>query len=329
MGFAVIEGTWHSSRTGSPGSALPELAGDDNTESGDHGGVHYNSGIPNHAFYLMCAAKRGQTYFYEIPGKIWYATLTDSRLQNTVSFIDFAVLTLDNAKVWRANYQQRLLQCWADVGVYLSSSYQQVWSSPSGIGRYDLMDNIDRVFAFDYLHNGKTDFLVVYRPGYVTIWILRNSSGTFTPVYQQGDPGLGICGYDFTSNDDQAFAFDYETSGKLDYIATYRPGKGTFWILKNSGGSFGPVFNEGAPGIGIAGYDLASPADRAFAFDFNSTGKLDHIVLYRPGEGAFWIAEREATNPTGWKGVYTIGQRANGIGNYDLSSSDDRAFAYD
>jgi hypothetical protein len=34
---------------------------------------------------------------------------------------------------------------------------------------------------------------------------------------------------------------------------------------------------------GIGGYDLKSPADRAFAFDYDSSGKLDHLALYRPG----------------------------------------------
>ncbi len=45
----------------------------------------------------------------------------------------------------------------------------------------------------------------------------------------------------------------------------------------------------GSPGTGIAGYDLAEPADRIFAFDYNGSGKLDHLVLYRPGFGTIWI----------------------------------------
>jgi hypothetical protein len=28
------------------------------------------------------------------------------------------------------------------------------------------------------------------------------------------------------------FGFDYEHTGKLDYLALYRPGTGTFWLLK-------------------------------------------------------------------------------------------------
>jgi len=47
----------------------------------------------------------------------------------------------------------------------------------------------------------------------------------------------------------------------------------------------------GRPGSGIGGYDLASPADRVFAFDYTSSGKLDHLVLYRPGTGTIWILQ--------------------------------------
>ena len=50
----------------------------------DNGGVHINSGIPNHAFYLAAtgsAATPGRR-----PAKIWYQTLTDSRLRRTANF---------------------------------------------------------------------------------------------------------------------------------------------------------------------------------------------------------------------------------------------------
>ena len=113
----------------------------------------------------------------------------------------------------------------------------------------------------------------------------------FSPVYNEGDPGRGIGGYDLKSGADQSFAFDYNHAGKLDHIALYRPGTGTFWILENKNGVFSPVYQQGDPGNGIGGYDLKSRADRAFAFDFNHTGKLDHIALYRPGTGTFWILQ--------------------------------------
>ena len=155
-----------------------------------------------------------------------------------------------------------------------------------GIGGYDLWSPNDRAFAFDYNSSGKADHLVLYRPGYGTIYILENNGGTFTPVLLEGS---GIGGYDLQSPNDQAFAFDYNSSGKADHLVLYRPGYGTIWILRNDGGTFTPVYAEGSPGNGIGGYDLWSANDRAFAFDYNSSGKLDHLALYRPGTGTIWI----------------------------------------
>lgn len=41
--------------------------------SDDNGGVHINSGIPNHAFYLYCMYMGGNSW--EKPGQIWYSAL--------------------------------------------------------------------------------------------------------------------------------------------------------------------------------------------------------------------------------------------------------------
>ena len=197
-----------------------------------------------------------------------------------------------------------------------------------GIGGYDLRSADDRIFAFDYTHSGKQDHLAIYRPGTGTFWILQNNrNGTFTPVYQQGDPGQGIGGYDLRSKADRAFAFDWDKSGKLDHIALYRPGTGTFWVLRNgAGGKFSPVFNVGDPGSGIGGYDLKSGADVAFAFDWTHSGRLDHVAFYRPGTGTFWVVAREGS---GWKAVHSEGDPGKGIGGYDLKSVQDKVFAVD
>jgi hypothetical protein len=207
-----------------------------------------------------------------------------------------------------------------------NGTFSPVYSSPEGIGGYDLLSPADLAFAFDYDHSGNLDYIALYRPGTGTFWILRNQNGTFSPVYNQGDPGNGIGGYDLASPADLAFAFDYDHSGKLDYISLYRPGTGTFWILQNQNGTFSPVYHEGDPGDGIGGYDLDSPADLAFAFDYDHSGNLDYLALYRPGAGTFWILQNQ--NGAFWP-VYNGGDSGNGIGGYDLSSSADLAFAYD
>jgi Zn-dependent metalloprotease len=59
--------------------------------SRDNGGVHINSGIPNHAFYLL-AMMLGE-YAWEKAGKIWYKTMQD--IQNPLAtFRDWAKLTV-------------------------------------------------------------------------------------------------------------------------------------------------------------------------------------------------------------------------------------------
>ena len=45
-------------------------------------------------------------------------------------------------------------------------------------------------------------------------------------------------------------------------------------------------------GSGIGGYDLLSAADQVFAYDGDGTGKLDHLVCYRPGTGIIQIFKK-------------------------------------
>ncbi|WP_207101831.1 M4 family metallopeptidase [Paracoccus shandongensis] len=60
----------------------------------DNGGVHINSGIPNHAFYLFCAYLGGRAW--ELPGRVWYRAL--QTLNNPMaSFSDWADQTMDAA----------------------------------------------------------------------------------------------------------------------------------------------------------------------------------------------------------------------------------------
>lgn len=196
----------------------------------------------------------------------------------------------------------------------------------NGIGHYDLRSPADRALAFDYDHSGKLDHLVLYRPGRGAIFIVRNVGGVFTPVFAQGDPGAGIGGFDLRSPADRAFAFDFDGSGCPDHLVFYRPGRGAIFILRNSGGVFTPVFAQGDPGTGLGGFNLHSPADRAFAFDFDSSGKLDHIVFYRPGTGAIFIVKNSGGLFTP---VFAQGDPGAGIGGYDLRSPADRGFAFD
>jgi len=67
-----------------------------NTPSGDWGGVHINSGIPNFAFYVAAYNMGG--YSWEKAGRIWYAVLTDPNLAQNAKFSDVKNLTIMHAE---------------------------------------------------------------------------------------------------------------------------------------------------------------------------------------------------------------------------------------
>jgi Zn-dependent metalloprotease len=74
----------------------PQPAGMDSyvETSSDNGGVHINSGIPNHAFYLIATELGGNSW--EKAGKVWYTVLTTMAQRNT-NFSDFADMTIQAA----------------------------------------------------------------------------------------------------------------------------------------------------------------------------------------------------------------------------------------
>ncbi|MDQ3570655.1 MAG: M4 family metallopeptidase [Actinomycetota bacterium] len=85
-----------------PGTAYddPALGNDDQPADMDHyletvednGGVHINSGIPNHAFYVTATTLGG--WAWERAGRIWYDSLRDAVLKPTADFATFAATTL-------------------------------------------------------------------------------------------------------------------------------------------------------------------------------------------------------------------------------------------
>lgn len=87
----------------------------------DNGGVHINSGIPNHAFYLVATALGGHSW--EKAGQIWYDTLRDPALKTaaaTVTFKAFANLTVAHAgSLYGANSAEKnaTVAAWKGVEV--------------------------------------------------------------------------------------------------------------------------------------------------------------------------------------------------------------------
>jgi len=220
-----------------------------------------------------------------------------------------------------------------------SGTFTPVFHSSFGIGTYDILDPCDRALAFDYASTGRLDHILLYRRGHGILYVLaRTATNTYTNVFKSHS---GIAGLDLASPLDRIFAFDYSHSGKQDHLAIYRPGTGTFWILRNdmhtastvgSSATFTPVYKSTASpaGVGIGGYPLLRDHDRAFAFDWEGTGKMDHIVLYRGGgERLFSVVGRD--NETGgFRTVWTTAVGAGaGVGGYDLADPRDVAFAYD
>jgi Zn-dependent metalloprotease len=86
------------------------------TEEGDNGGVHINSGIPNKAFYLVATIIGGHSW--EAPGMIWYESMRASA--ETTNFQAFADTTFSKAGelYGAASSQQQAVQtAWDEVGI--------------------------------------------------------------------------------------------------------------------------------------------------------------------------------------------------------------------
>src|SRR5690349_14059852 len=84
----------------------------------DNGGVHINSGIPNHAFYL--AATKIGGFAWEKAGRIWYDTLRDPQLRPSWGFKRFARLTSTVAgRLYGVGgaEEQAIREAWHEVGI--------------------------------------------------------------------------------------------------------------------------------------------------------------------------------------------------------------------
>ncbi|GEK03895.1 M4 family metallopeptidase [Streptomyces sp. ATE26] len=97
------------------------------TKRGDFGGVHYNSGIPNKAFYLTAVHIGG--FAWEAAGAIWYESLKASSAKD--QFQDFAGTTFQKAGELfgvGGSEQSAVLAAWQEVEV-------PVRGVPTGVAR--------------------------------------------------------------------------------------------------------------------------------------------------------------------------------------------------
>jgi len=88
----------------------------------DNGGVHINSGIPNHAFYITALELGG--FAWEKAGQIWYVTLKD-KLSASSNFQQAADLSFQAAGELFGNgslEQNAVKKGWAEVGIVVGGT---------------------------------------------------------------------------------------------------------------------------------------------------------------------------------------------------------------
>jgi Zn-dependent metalloprotease len=87
----------------------------------DNGGVHVNSGIPNHAFYLAATTIGGHAW--EKAGRIWYDTLTSKKVPMSADFALFASMTYATAGTLfgvKSTESDAVREAWTTVGVKIT-----------------------------------------------------------------------------------------------------------------------------------------------------------------------------------------------------------------
>jgi len=100
-------------------------------QKNDAGGVHVNSGIPNHAFYLAATAIGGKAW--EVAGKIWYAALTeklshDAQFQHCADATYAAAVELQGAN---GDAAKAVENAWAEVGVPVTAATPKLAVKPA------------------------------------------------------------------------------------------------------------------------------------------------------------------------------------------------------
>ncbi len=123
------------------------------TDDGDNGGVHINSGIPNRAFYLTAIGVGG--FAWEAPAHIWYAALKASSPKTDFQqFADTTYLQAGQIYGQQSAEQQAVLGAWKEVGIRISgvrtlagaaTRMKKQAAMPLGNGRDQDQDLIRRI----------------------------------------------------------------------------------------------------------------------------------------------------------------------------------------
>lgn len=92
-----------------------------NTDKGDWGGVHINSGIPNRAFYEFCMlaeTEKGDervNYSWNAPAQVWFNTY--KKINPDTEFQEFAIATVSVCKRIHPQLVDQLKKAWQIVGI--------------------------------------------------------------------------------------------------------------------------------------------------------------------------------------------------------------------
>jgi len=179
--------------------------------------------------------------------------------------------------------------------------FEHVFQSNHGIGNYpidyfDLSENVDEVLPYNVDGPGG---LICYRPGGGSFWTIYHSNvnGTdyFQPQYQGNSGVVDASGtstnglkFDLSESVDRIIPYDYYSNGQTNNMVCYRPGGGVCYMFTGYAQQLVYKHTNGI-GAGSTYFDLSNSNDKVFAYDYDGTGKIDHLVAYRPGGKAIWI----------------------------------------
>lgn len=207
----------------------------------------------------------------------------------------------------------------AYVVKHTGTTFGIAFASTTGLGGFDLALAQDQVIAFDYDHSGKVDHFLAYRPGYRIAFVLKRSGAGFATVTASSG---GLATFDLATAADRVVPFDYDHTGKLDSLLAYRPGQKIAFVIRHTAGAtFSTAWSTFA---GLPGFDLANTRDLVSSYDYDYTGKPDHLVFYRPGGKLVGIYQKG-----GAAALTAVYNGTNGIGGYDVAVATDKIVAFD
>lgn len=216
----------------------------------------------------------------------------------------------------------------ARLAAIRNSNGQRIWFIGSGGSTFSAIPfglSSDKVVTGDFDLDGRADLAAIRNNGQNLVWYVRQSSngalrtfifglpadrpiigdfdgdgGTDVAVSRSSIEGLtwhilksNLGNYNqyesqsFGDAPDKPAVQDYDGDGRSD-IAVYRPGNGTWYILRSESGQLQTTM-------------FWSPDDKPQPADYDGDGKAD-LAVFRPSQGRwyFWLSGTDAQSSIGW-----------------------------